>query len=125
MTTEAYHRTLGSMQLEPVTDDQLRDEILQELHYYEHESQAAEQNLSTNRQSEADQLLGNITLFMRDTFWYLEFASAIPEGDIGWAFEIIKVRGLYAHKKASCVLIHLDSDAAILILGFRGCVLRE
>ncbi|KAG8695065.1 hypothetical protein FRC08_008060 [Ceratobasidium sp. 394] len=28
---------------------------------------------------------------MRDTFWYLEFATAVTEGDIGRVFEVIKV----------------------------------
>ncbi|CCO37663.1 hypothetical protein BN14_11821 [Rhizoctonia solani AG-1 IB] len=40
--------------------------------------------------SNTDQMLGNIVLFMRDAFIYLEFASAIPQGDIGRVMEVIK-----------------------------------
>ncbi|KAG8695321.1 hypothetical protein FRC09_009227 [Ceratobasidium sp. 395] len=38
-----------------------------------------------------DSALGNAILLMRDAFWYLEFATAVSEGDIGRVFEIIKV----------------------------------
>ncbi|KAG9083064.1 hypothetical protein FRC07_014027 [Ceratobasidium sp. 392] len=38
-----------------------------------------------------DVALGNAILLMRDAFWYLEFATAITEGDIGRVFEIMKV----------------------------------
>ncbi|CUA68631.1 putative protein L294 [Acanthamoeba polyphaga mimivirus] [Rhizoctonia solani] len=39
----------------------------------------------------ADQMLGNLVLLMRDTFLYLEFASAIPEGDVGRVMEVVKM----------------------------------
>ncbi|KAH7318797.1 hypothetical protein B0J17DRAFT_633960 [Rhizoctonia solani] len=39
----------------------------------------------------ADQMLGNLVLFMCDAFVYLEFASVIPEGDVGRVMEVIKV----------------------------------
>jgi hypothetical protein len=38
-----------------------------------------------------DVALGNAILLIRDGFWYLEFATAVTEGDIGRIFEIIKV----------------------------------
>ncbi|KDN33032.1 hypothetical protein RSAG8_13879, partial [Rhizoctonia solani AG-8 WAC10335] len=39
----------------------------------------------------ADQMLGNLVLLMRDAFLYLEFASAIPEGDVGRVMEVVKM----------------------------------
>ncbi|KAG8769275.1 hypothetical protein FRC12_005056 [Ceratobasidium sp. 428] len=50
--------------------------------------QPAEGILASNL---GDTALGNAVLLMRDAFWYLEFATAITEGDIGRVFEIIKV----------------------------------
>ncbi|KIY52248.1 hypothetical protein FISHEDRAFT_35605 [Fistulina hepatica ATCC 64428] len=38
-----------------------------------------------------DQLLGTTVNYLRVTFWYLALSSAIAEGDIGRAFEIIKL----------------------------------
>ncbi|KAG9077862.1 hypothetical protein FS749_010195 [Ceratobasidium sp. UAMH 11750] len=38
-----------------------------------------------------DPALRNAQLLMRDGFWYLEFVTAVTEGDIGRVFEIIKV----------------------------------
>ena len=41
-----------------------------------------------------DRLMANTVNFMRQTFWYIEFCSAVAEGDIGRVFEIIKVQSL-------------------------------
>ncbi|KAF8601732.1 hypothetical protein BDV93DRAFT_509786 [Ceratobasidium sp. AG-I] len=38
-----------------------------------------------------DAALSNAILLIRDGFWYMEFATAVTEGDIGRVFEIIKV----------------------------------
>lgn len=38
-----------------------------------------------------DVALGNAILLIWDAFWYLEFATAVTEGDIGRVFDIIKV----------------------------------
>ncbi|KAG8732564.1 hypothetical protein FRC11_012575 [Ceratobasidium sp. 423] len=38
-----------------------------------------------------DQALGTTILLLRDSFWYLEFATAVAEGDVGRVMEVIKV----------------------------------
>lgn len=38
-----------------------------------------------------DRVLANQILFLRDAAWYLEFNTAIKEGDMGRVYEIIKV----------------------------------
>jgi hypothetical protein len=38
-----------------------------------------------------DRVLRNSQIFMQDFGWWIEFAHSIPEGDIGRAFEIMKV----------------------------------
>ncbi|KAG8729813.1 hypothetical protein FRC10_003434 [Ceratobasidium sp. 414] len=86
MTTEAYQSTIAPAQVS------VESLIFQELQNYR-------QNLDYTTSAElgsilcgpeSDQLVGNIILFMRDAFWYLKLASAIPEGDTGRVFEIIK-----------------------------------
>ncbi|KAG8696531.1 hypothetical protein FRC08_007089 [Ceratobasidium sp. 394] len=88
MTTEAYHMTLGAPN-QPADKQSLEDSILKELHRYDQDPNYSTGNMGSGHS--ADQLLGNVILFMRDTFWYLEFASAVPEGDIGRVHEIIKL----------------------------------
>lgn len=39
-----------------------------------------------------DRVLANTILFMRDAGMYIEFCSAVREGDMGRVFEIMKVR---------------------------------
>jgi hypothetical protein len=38
-----------------------------------------------------DQALGTMILLLRDSFWYLEFATAVAEGNVGRVMEVIKV----------------------------------
>ncbi|KAH7325535.1 hypothetical protein B0J17DRAFT_534562, partial [Rhizoctonia solani] len=38
-----------------------------------------------------DRALGTMILLLRDSFWYLEFATAVSEGDVGRVMEVIKV----------------------------------
>lgn len=40
---------------------------------------------------DGDRVLANSILFMQDFSWWMELAYAIPEGDIGRVFEILKV----------------------------------
>lgn len=40
---------------------------------------------------DGDRVLANSILFLQDFGWWTELAYAIPEGDIGRAFEILKV----------------------------------
>ena len=40
---------------------------------------------------DGDRVLANSILFLQDFGWWMELAYAIPEGDIGRAFEILKV----------------------------------
>ncbi|KAG9119176.1 hypothetical protein FRC07_005951, partial [Ceratobasidium sp. 392] len=90
MTTEAYNNTqTGPSDASSIMN--LKDLFLDELQHY---NQNTDYKADPEENLAADQLLGNITLFMRDAFWYLEFASAIPEGDIGRVFEIIKASRL-------------------------------
>ena len=41
---------------------------------------------------DGDRVLANSILFLQDFGWWTEMSYAIPEGDIGRAFEILKVR---------------------------------
>lgn len=41
---------------------------------------------------EGDRVLANSILFLQDFGWWTEIAYAVPEGDIGRVFEILKVR---------------------------------
>ncbi|KAG8780720.1 hypothetical protein FRC12_022648 [Ceratobasidium sp. 428] len=84
MTTEAYRSTMTPAELST------KMLILQALHHCEADVNYSVAE-STRSGPESDQLLGNLILFMRDTFWYLELASAIPEGDTGRVFEILKM----------------------------------
>ncbi|KAG9084322.1 hypothetical protein FRC06_004122, partial [Ceratobasidium sp. 370] len=87
MTTEAYNKTqIGPSDATGLLD--LKDLFLEELQNY---SLDTDYKSSPKDSAEADQLLGNITLFMCDAFWYLELALAVPEGDIGCVFEIMKL----------------------------------
>lgn len=43
---------------------------------------------------DGDRVLANSILFMREFGWWVEMAYAVPEGDIGRAYEIMKVRSL-------------------------------
>ncbi|KAG9095171.1 hypothetical protein FRC06_010067 [Ceratobasidium sp. 370] len=90
MTTEAYHTTLGAPD-QPVDKQSLRGTILEELRRYDQDPNYSTSNSGSGSSANADQLLGNVILFMRDAFWYLEFASAVPEGDIGRIYEVIKL----------------------------------
>ncbi|KAG8704943.1 hypothetical protein FRC09_003240 [Ceratobasidium sp. 395] len=83
MTTQAYQATLGKPS-QPANASSMEAIVFEELRKLREESGP---DATTN----ADQLLGNSVLFMRDAFWYLEFASAVPEGDIGRVCEIIKL----------------------------------
>lgn len=85
MTTEAYLKTLALA--ESSLSDNLESLVLRELQFFNIDDTSSHEP----QQENSDQLLGNLVLYMRDTFWYLEFASAVPEGDIGRVFEIIKV----------------------------------
>jgi hypothetical protein len=38
-----------------------------------------------------DRVLRNSQIFMQDFGWWIEFCHSVPEGDIGRAFEIMKV----------------------------------
>jgi hypothetical protein len=40
---------------------------------------------------DGDRVLANSILFLEDFGWWIEAAHAIPEGDIGWVNEILKV----------------------------------
>ncbi|KAF8233981.1 hypothetical protein L208DRAFT_1377073 [Tricholoma matsutake] len=40
---------------------------------------------------DGDQVLANSILFLQNFGWWIELAYAVPEGDIGWIFEILKV----------------------------------
>ncbi|KAG9086684.1 hypothetical protein FS749_003452 [Ceratobasidium sp. UAMH 11750] len=89
MTTDAYRRTLGAEPDDESSSADLEAMALGELECYE-----AQPDYTPNPvhlPTSADQLLGNFTRFMRDTFWYLELASAVPEGDMGRVFEVIKL----------------------------------
>ncbi|CAE6444186.1 unnamed protein product [Rhizoctonia solani] len=96
MTTQAYHKTLCLP--ETLDSDTLCSNILKSL---QEDSNARQGNLgampskisSDSLHSNSDQMLGNLVLFMWDTFMYLEFASAIPQGDVGWVMEVIKNYG--------------------------------
>ncbi|KAF8603103.1 hypothetical protein BDV93DRAFT_508619 [Ceratobasidium sp. AG-I] len=90
MTTEAYQQTLSTPS--SLSSSQVHDLILQELsHYNLGDEELLKTELQSIESAPADQLLGNTVLLMQDSFWYLEFASAIPEGDVGRVFEIIKI----------------------------------
>lgn len=41
---------------------------------------------------DGDRVLANSILFLQDFGWWTEIAYAVPEGDIGRVFEIMKVR---------------------------------
>lgn len=43
---------------------------------------------------DGDRVLANSILFLQDFGWWIEISYAVPEGDIGRAFEILKVRNL-------------------------------
>lgn len=87
MTTGANQKTHAAPSL---SNSSVHDIVLQHL---QHSDLAATVSASTTSKSAAsgDQMLGNLTLLMRDMFLYLEFATAIPEGDIGRVFEVMKV----------------------------------
>lgn len=40
---------------------------------------------------DGDRVLANSILFLQDFGWWIEVAYAVPEGDIGRVFEILKV----------------------------------
>lgn len=40
---------------------------------------------------DGDRVLANSILFLQDFGWWIEISYAVPEGDIGRAFEILKV----------------------------------
>ncbi|KAG8729333.1 hypothetical protein FRC11_009015, partial [Ceratobasidium sp. 423] len=90
MTTEAFRHTLGPPF--PPGQDQVQESISAKLESYSQDSNYLTDGFQHSRCHDpgADQLLGNLILFMRDAFWYLEMASAIPEGDTGHVLEIIK-----------------------------------
>ncbi|KDN35385.1 hypothetical protein RSAG8_11606, partial [Rhizoctonia solani AG-8 WAC10335] len=93
MTTESFHKTLGRTQTSSLTSkNAVRDAIFKKFDLYKQDaSLGASSGGSGDSKSDDDQLLGNMVLFMRDTFLYLEMASAIPEGDIGRVFEVTKL----------------------------------
>ena len=41
---------------------------------------------------DGDRVLANCILFLQDFGWWIEISYAVPEGDIGRAFEILKVK---------------------------------
>lgn len=41
---------------------------------------------------DGDRVLANSILFLQDFGWWIEISYAVPEGDIGRAFEILKVK---------------------------------
>lgn len=121
MTTEAYHRTLGTSKVVP-TQQTVTATILDEVSRYREDPQYSAGRLATgsDTSNNADQLLGNTVLFMRDVFWYLEIASAIPEGDTGRVHEIMKVRVSIKSTTSAYTDFELAILAAsLLFLGFR------
>ncbi|KAG9089021.1 hypothetical protein FS749_001680 [Ceratobasidium sp. UAMH 11750] len=82
MTTDVVQRTLalGEQDLEALA--------LDELDKY---NTIPDYTSNASNHPNADQPLGNTTRFMRDAFWYLKLASAVPEGDMGCVFEMIKL----------------------------------
>jgi hypothetical protein len=44
---------------------------------------------------DGDRVLANAILFLQDAGWWVEAAYAVPEGDIGRVWEIMKVTCLY------------------------------
>ncbi|EUC62070.1 hypothetical protein RSOL_412810 [Rhizoctonia solani AG-3 Rhs1AP] len=94
MTTEGFHKTLKCTGPGPLTSkDWVKATIFQKFNCYEQDSNyTANTSTGPERSSSGDdQLLGNMVLFMRDAFIYLEMASAIPEGDIGRVYEVTKL----------------------------------
>ncbi|KDN46939.1 hypothetical protein RSAG8_04016, partial [Rhizoctonia solani AG-8 WAC10335] len=93
MTTESFHGTLKQTQPQLFTSDNgVQDAIFERLERYKQDPGTSNTSNANNAVTEGnDQLLGNMVLFMRDAFIYLEMASAIPEGDIGRVFEVTKV----------------------------------
>lgn len=88
MTTHAYQSTLEPPV--PLSADRIQDLVAAELQRLSRGATTGT-GQTTGTNLGADEMLGNIILFMRDAFWYLEFASAIPEGDVGRVVEIMKV----------------------------------
>jgi len=43
---------------------------------------------------DGDRVLANSILFLQDFGWWVEISYAVPEGDIGHVFEILKARNL-------------------------------
>ncbi|KAG8704961.1 hypothetical protein FRC09_003232 [Ceratobasidium sp. 395] len=84
MTTEAYQSTT------PPTQVSTQALVFQELEHYNKDINYSVTELIRSGLG-SDQLLGNLILFIRDAFWYLELALAIPEGDTGRVFEILKM----------------------------------
>ena len=55
---------------------------------------------------DGDRVLANSILFLQDFGWWMELAYAIPEGDIGRAFEVLKVNNFCLNLLSpACVLI--------------------
>ncbi|KAG8689251.1 hypothetical protein FRC08_011031 [Ceratobasidium sp. 394] len=88
MTTDVYQQALALREAGESSFADLGTTILEELGKLDEQPDYVP---NPARSSGADLLLGNITLFMRDAFWYLELASAVPEGDVGRIFEVIKL----------------------------------
>jgi hypothetical protein len=44
---------------------------------------------------DGDRVLANSILFLQDFGWWIEISYAVPEGDIGRAFEILKVKMVF------------------------------
>jgi hypothetical protein len=89
MTTNAYQQTLSPPS--SLSHSDVHNAILQTLQSNSNSNRQAGILASDSNNLAGDQMLGNLVLLMRDMFWYLEFASAIPEGDVGRVLEVTKV----------------------------------
>ncbi|KAG8740876.1 hypothetical protein FRC11_015091, partial [Ceratobasidium sp. 423] len=98
MMTESFHKTLKRAEPELFTSTNgIQKAIFDKFECYKQDpnyvagsSTHKVPNVNRDLGKGDDQLLGNMVLFMRDAFIYLEMALAIPEGDIGQVFEVIK-----------------------------------
>jgi hypothetical protein len=86
MTTGANHKTHTAPSL---ANTSVHDIIQQ--HLQRSDLAITPSASPSNNHTSGVQMLGNLTLLMRDMFLYLEFATAIPEGDVGRVFEVMKV----------------------------------
>jgi hypothetical protein len=97
MTTQAYQKTLSP--LPAINESPIQVSVLEKLQHL---------SLGLCQPPEVctggDQMLGNFILFMRDASWYVEFSSAIPEGDVGRVFEVMKVSICVVSRNASSYL---------------------